>query len=204
VTGSTVLDAPSSVDPDAAAMARLRGGDHEALAELVLRYQDELVGFFYHHCWDQLNAEELAQTVFCKIFQARERWQPTARVRTWMYRIAHNAWIDSLRRQRHHRSLDAAVDGSDGPSLGEVLAAPASSDRAAADSRERVRERIRNAVEHLGEGHRQVFVLANHQDLRYHEIAEVLGIPEGTVKSRMHAAVRQLRSELADLVEDEL
>jgi RNA polymerase sigma-70 factor (ECF subfamily) len=172
----------------------------EALAELVRRYQDELVGFFYHHCWQQLTAEELAQTVFIKMYQARSRWQPTAKVRTYMYRIAHNAWIDHVRKAARNKqvSLDAEY-GSNGLRLVDAME---SRDSNASESSEaNIRVRIEEAVDALPEGQQAVFVLANNQNMRYAEISEVLGIPEGTVKSRMHNAVRHLRNALKDLVE---
>jgi RNA polymerase sigma-70 factor, ECF subfamily len=191
-------------DPQAQAelalMARVRGGDHDAVIGIVERYQDEFVGFFFNLCWDQLAAEELAQDVFVRLFQARESWQPTARLRTWLYRIAHNLWIDRLRRRRRLVSLDAG-QGDDGPSLADILPAAPQPDPDAGERDEAVRERVRSALADLPEGQREVFVLANDQGLKYHEIAAVLGIPEGTVKSRMHHAVRFLRDELADLVE---
>lgn len=192
-------------DPETAILERLRAGDETALDQLVQRYQRELVGFFYHLCWDQLVAEELAQDVFVNVFRARSRYSPLAKVRTYLYRIAHNLWIDHLRRRRGHLSLDAEM-GEDSLRLVDCLAAPESS---AADGvggaetaarAESIRTRVQAALELLPEGQREVFVLANSHGMKYQEIAGVLGIPEGTVKSRMHNAVRTLRDELADLV----
>ncbi len=191
-------------DPETAIMERLREGDETALDQLVLRYQRELVGFFYHLCWDQLIAEELAQDVFVNVFRARSRYSPLAKVRTYLYRIAHNLWIDHLRRRRGHLSLDAEM-GEDSLRLVDCLAAPETSSAASgAESAARadsIRTRVQAALELLPEGQREVFVLANSHGMKYQEIAGVLGIPEGTVKSRMHNAVRTLRDELADLVE---
>ena len=186
-------------DPDVALMERIKNDDQEAVILLVERYQRELIGFFFHQCWDQLVAEELAQDVFVNVYRSRARYVPTARVRTYLYRIAHNLWIDHLRRQRRHLSLDATY-GEDGPSLGADLAAPAVGD-AGRDTR--IRDRVQQALELLPAGQREVFVLANNQGLKYQEISGILGIPEGTVKSRMHHAVRALRDELGDLLEDE-
>ncbi len=186
-------------DPDIALMERIKADDQEAVIALVERYQGELIGFFFHQCWDQLVAEELAQDVFVNVYRSRARYVPTARVRTYLYRIAHNLWIDHLRRLRRHLSLDAAF-GEDGPSLGADLAAPAAGD-AGRDTR--IRNRVQQALELLPTGQREVFVLANNQGLKYQEISGILGIPEGTVKSRMHHAVRALRDELGDLLEDE-
>ena len=160
-------------DPDVQAMLRLRDGDDSALDGIVERYQNELVGYFYHHCWDQLTAEDLAQTVFIKLYRARERYQVSAKLRTYLYRIAHNAWVDHLRRLRPHASLDAEM-GAEGMRLGDALADHKAHDPSEMDQRAYLRQRIQDAVENLPEGQRDVFVLANHQEMRYHEIAEVL------------------------------
>jgi RNA polymerase sigma-70 factor (ECF subfamily) len=188
-------------DPDAQLMERVRDGGQEAVLELVQRFQDELVGFFFHLAWDQLAAEELAQDVFINVWRSRARWVPTAKVRTWIYRIAHNLWIDHIRRQRRHLSLDATIDQDDSLRLVDLLPAPAT----APDREERdrsIRDRIRQALGDLPDGQREVFVMANDLGMKYQEIASILGIPEGTVKSRMHHAIRALREDLADLVEE--
>ena len=194
-----------SQDPQAQAelalMARVRDGDREAVIGIVTRYQSELIGFFFHLCWDQLTSEELAQDVFVRLYNARERWQPTARLRTWLYRIAHNLWIDHLRRKRSLVSLDAER-GDEGIRLSDVLAAAPGADPDAVERDQQIRLRVRTALADLPEGQREVFVMANDLGMKYQEIAAVLAIPEGTVKSRMHHAVRALREDLADLVED--
>ena len=188
------------IDPDVAVMERIKADDQEAVVELVGKYQSEFVGFFFHLCWDQLVAEELTQDVFVNVYRSRARYVATARVRTYLYRIAHNLWIDHLRRRRRHFSLDAG-DDEDGPRFGDSFAAPAIHDGAARDVR--IRDRVQQALDLLPAGQREVFVLANNHGMKYQDIAGVLGIPEGTVKSRMHNAVRALRDELADLLEDE-
>jgi len=144
-------------------------------------------------------AEDLAQTVFIKIFKARLRYQATAKVRTYLYRIAHNAWVDWIRRQRKHVSLDAEV-GSSGLRLVDTMAGDFDPEQVGRD--DLIRSRIQDAVDELPTGQRDVFVLANNQGLKYQEICVILDIPEGTVKSRMHAAVRNLRKHLADLIDD--
>lgn len=189
-----------SVDPDVALMERIRDDDQEAVILLVGRYQSELTGFFFHLSWDQLVAEELAQDVFVNVYRSRARYTATARVRTYLYRIAHNLWIDHLRRTRRHLSLDAEF-GEDGPRLSDTMSAPEVHDHAGRDHQ--IRERVQQALELLPAGQREVFVLANNHGMKYQDISAVLGIPEGTVKSRMHNAVRALRDELADLVDED-
>jgi len=195
-------DAIRMCDPDARLFERLRDSEDvdAALTALVQRFQHELVGYFYHQCWDQRLAEELAQTVFIKIYQARHRYRIEAKARTFLYRIAYNAWVDHVRRQQRHRaiSLDAPMGRSE-HSLGDALPAPGAPVTDAGDV-QHIRQRIEQAVDRLPEGQRLVFVLANNQGFKYQDIADILDIPEGTVKSRMFGAVRRLRSELEDLI----
>ncbi len=198
-----VAETRGMADDDQRLMERIRDDDREAVVELVRRYQNELVGFFYHQCWDQLLAEELAQDVFVNIYKSRQRWQATAKVRTWMYRIAHNLWIDQIRRRRHApASLDAEVGRGDGAlRLVDMLQAAPTAELADEGRDAQLRVRIQQAVATLPDGQRDVFILANNHGMKYQEIGTVLGIPEGTVKSRMHSAIRALRDELADLVD---
>jgi RNA polymerase sigma-70 factor (ECF subfamily) len=190
----------ASIDPDVTLMERIKNDDQEAVILLVERYQSELTGFFFHLSWDQLVAEELAQDVFVNVYRARARYTASARVRTFLYRIAHNLWIDHLRRTRRHLSLDAEF-GEDGPRLSETLPAPEQMTSPERDGQ--IRARLQRALDLLPAGQREVFVLANNHGMKYQDIAAVLNIPEGTVKSRMHSAVRGLRDELADLVEED-
>ncbi len=187
-------------DSDQIIMERIRDGDQQAVADLVRRFQHELLGFFYHQCWDQLVAEELAQDVFVNVYRSRARYQPTAKVRTYLYRIAHNLWIDHIRRQKHHMSIDAEM-GERSLKLADILKAPGSPDPEEETRDNEIRTRLQESLEGLPEGQREVFVLANNHGMKYQDIAEVLGIPEGTVKSRMHNAVRALRDDLQDLIE---
>jgi RNA polymerase sigma-70 factor (ECF subfamily) len=199
-----MVPAPESrfcmADSDTRLMERIRDGDEDAVGELVERFQNELVGFFFHLCWDQLVAEELTQDVFVNVYRSRSRYLPTARVRTYLYRIAHNLWIDHVRRQRHHLSLDAGM-GDRSLRLVDVLKSPDAADPDSLSRDEIIRQRIQESLDTLPEGQREVFVLANNHGMKYHDISEVLGIPEGTVKSRMHNAVCALRTDLRDLVE---
>ena len=187
-------------DSDQIIMERIRDGDQQAVADLVRRFQHELLGFFYHQCWDQLIAEELTQDVFVNVYRSRARYQPTAKVRTYLYRIAHNLWIDHIRRQKHHMSIDAEM-GERSLKLADILKAPGSPDPEEESRDNEIRTRLQESLEGLPEGQREVFVLANNHGMKYQDIAEVLGIPEGTVKSRMHNAVRALRDDLQDLIE---
>lgn len=175
-------------------MADLRDHDSDgAMDRLVGAYQQELVGFFYARLFRQDVAEDLAQQVFIKLYRARSRWEPRASARTFLYRIAHNALIDHLRRRRPAVSLEADEEFP----LRNRLPDPRSGGDPLFD--QEVRQRITAALDDLSDAHREVFILGQIQALPYCEISEILEIPEGTVKSRMYTAMRRLRVALGDL-----
>ena len=143
-------------------------------------------------------SEDCAQEVLLRVYRHRERYEAKARFVTYLFHVARNHWIDIYRHRKAGPttlSADVAL-GDDGSSLAGELQAPPESPGAAADRAE-LRAALERAIAALGDEHRQVFVLAQVEGLRYQEIGEILGVPVGTVKSRMHAAHRQIREALA-------
>ncbi|MCG3135808.1 MAG: ECF RNA polymerase sigma factor SigW [Planctomycetes bacterium] len=190
---------PPADDPSVAAMARLGRGDETALAELYERWSGPLLHFIERMCGDRATAEDVLQDVFLRVWRAAPAYQPTARFSTWLFQIARNAWLNELEKKRRRpRSLDDSPsdDGGSGGSGSAEIADPRAPrpERGAMDSE--LAERIRTAVGRLPPKLREVWVLGAAQETPYPEIAEILGIPVGTVKSRMFQAVRLLRSEL--------
>ncbi len=183
--------------PDEELMLSAGRGRVEAFEALVGRYEAALVRYFYRCTWDRARAEDLAQEVFVKLVTHSRDYEPTAKFTTYMYRVAHNLWVDDFRRRRHERGqVSLEAEGGDGTSLREVVLSGADDPRDSA-RKEEIVEAVIEAVESLPEGHRAVFVLAEVEGMKYAEVAGILGIPEGTVKSRMHAAVIRLRERLA-------
>ncbi len=179
------------VDPDL--LARFRAGDREAFDAIVTRYQEPLIRFFYRLCWDRDRAEDFAQDVFLRLLRGAATYEPQGKLSTFLYRIATNRWIDHYRSRRPRPrllSLDAAAHEEDSPLLeGLAAPAPARDPLSAAEDR----DRLQAALQRLSMHHRLVFELAVFQNLPYKEVADLLKIPEGTVKSRMHHAVRALK-----------
>ena len=178
-------------------LLRTGRGDMEAFEELVARHQSGLINYFFRLHWDRHRAEDQAQEVFVKLFTHARDYRPTAKFTTYMYRIAHNCWVDDLRRSKHERnqvSLD--VQDADGASLRELVFAMGDDPRDEA-RKEEVVEAVIKAVDLLPDEHKAVFVLSEIEGMSYLQISRILEIPEGTVKSRMHAAVRKLRERLA-------
>ena len=173
-----------------------REGDSEAFAALVRRYERELYGYLRRYLGDGTLAEDVFQNTFLQLYLKSGQYQPGNPVRPWLYTIATHQAIDALRRNGRHQavSLDEHRE-SDGEGdcqrLMEMLEnrEPGPLDHA---SRQEQREQVRASVEQLPDFLRQVLVLAYYQGLKYREIADILDIPVGTVKSRLHAALVRL------------
>ena len=179
-------------------MLRVAAGDERAFETLVGLMLPRLIGFFRRMGADASFAEDCAQEVFLKVYRARQSYVARARFTTYLFHIARNHWIDIYRQRRSApptHSVDQAPPGQDGDSPAGNL--PGRDREAGALSEDSELGRaIREAVDALGTEHRDVFVLAQVEGLKYQEIGQILGIPVGTVKSRMHAAVRQIRRRL--------
>lgn len=179
-------------------LARFRDGDADAFRSIVDEYQGRLVQFFFRLCWDRDRAEDLAQELFMKLLRGAGRYQPEGKLSTFIFRVATNLWIDHYRARRptpRLYSLDQVRHGRRSDAHEQQDAEPGPIERAI-DGEEK--QRLRQALESLTEPHRLVFELAVYQELRYADIGQVLGIPVGTVKSRMHNSVKALRDVMAE------
>ncbi len=166
-----------------------------AFDEIVERFERRLIGYFRSLCGDPQLAEDCAQEVFVRLYRARDRYSPDAALSTFVFRIAKNYWIDVYRSRRvrpDETSLDrTGVEGEE-ESMADAVA---SEERGPSETVVDVEDhdRLRAAMERLPEIQRSVLALAGGQGMKYEQVAEVLGIPVGTVKSRVHAAVANLR-----------
>jgi RNA polymerase sigma-70 factor (ECF subfamily) len=189
-------------DPsDEALIGMYRGGDSAAFEALLRRYRRPLFNFILRLVRDRGRAEELYQDVWMKVVERCGDFRGDAKFSTWLYAIARNVCVDHQRRMRYraHVSLDATQAGS-GPAAGERIANPGPSAEQLAMGR-LLKDRIANAVQALPEDQREVFLLRQLQGLAFHEIAEVVGVPLNTVKSRMRYALERLQHALSDLDE---
>lgn len=169
-------------------------GDDQALAELYDRYERALVNFFFKMCYDRDQAEDLTHDTFVRIMRHRRKYKPKAAFRTFLYTVARNLWIDAYRsRKAAPRTVSTDRQTTeDGRSLLDLL--PSAEDGVIKRVSDAEAARcVRDALEDLPDGQRMVFVMAEYQGLKYREIADILDVPEGTIKSRMHAAVKRLR-----------
>jgi RNA polymerase sigma-70 factor (ECF subfamily) len=174
-------------DTDVELMRRVQGGDETAFTQLMARHRPRVVQFLRALFNDPGRAEDGAQETFLRLWLARERYRPDAPLRSYLLRIARNYFLSRVRDEPECLEADVETLESAGPAL------PLPDDLLVARYR---LWRIRRAVASLPAHHRLVFTLAHYEELSYAEIAAVLEIPIGTVKSRMSAAVRLLRERL--------
>lgn len=175
------------VDPaadDRACVARTLQGDAEGFAALVTRYERPVYHLAFRLLRDREEARDITQEAFLKAFRALASFRPEAKFSTWLFAIAYHAGIDRLaRRKRFSESeIPERADLAPGPEEEAILS-------------ERAR-RLRAAVERLPLKYRSIVTLFHLQGKRYDEIADVLGLPLGTVKTHLFRAKEQLRSML--------
>jgi RNA polymerase sigma-70 factor, ECF subfamily len=187
---------------DEVLMMRFQGGDRAAFGMLVRRQKTPLYNFIVRQIRVPQVAEDLVQDVFVKIVQNAADFKHEARFSTWAYAIARNVCIDHLRKMslRKHPSLDQPSKADeDGPTLGERTADPtpgAQVERSAIGGEMQVR--IVKAVEQLPEEQREVFLLREVGHVPFKDIAEMTGVSENTVKSRMRYALERLQDALSE------
>lgn len=165
--------------------------DERAFARLVRRWQGPVQRLCVRMTGDAQRGEDLAQDSFVRVFARRRDYQPNGKFSTWLWRIALNLCYDELRRRRRREESSLEDMGGEPLAALEAFTAPEPApDRSLAD-RERG-ELVRQALMRLPEIYRVVLVLRHYEDLKFREIADVLDVPEGTVKSRMAEALTQL------------
>ena len=180
-------------------MDGVRVGDSAAFDTLLARHGKSLFNFILRHVSNAIEAEDLVQTTFVKILQAAPSFDSRQKFTTWAYRIASNLCVDFFRRQQYRKtaSLDEPVREDDDTTLADSIA-----DETAAPGlrfeEKQLHAQVRRAIQTLTEEQRAVVLLCYYESLSYPEIAETLGIPVGTVKSRMHNAMQRLRRQLQD------
>jgi RNA polymerase sigma-70 factor, ECF subfamily len=173
-------------------ISRAAGGDLSAFQALVERHRSMVYRIAYQFAGNHHDAEDIAQEVFIKIYRSLDRFRQDAQLTSWMYRIVMNACIDHRRR---HRPGVAAAFGDDAEQkmLNTPEARPDPEARAYAGEIGRL---LDEEIGRLPNGQRVVFVMRHHQGMKLCEIAEALGLAEGTVKRQLHAAVHRLRQAL--------
>lgn len=165
--------------------------DAAAFAQLVRRWEQPIQRLCARMLGDVHRGEDLAQETFARIFAKRKDYEPGGKFSSYLWRIALNLCYDELRRQRRRVTISLDEETDDGSSVLHEHAdqQPGPDSHALAGEQAAL---VREALQQLPENYRAVLVLRHYEDLKFREIADVLEIPEGTVKSRMTEALTQL------------
>lgn len=201
-------DSPNDADArDLALVARIRSGDAAAWSLLIREYQDRLFGVCFRMVRDREMAADLTQDAFVKVIRGIDSFDGRSKLSTWMIRVTMNVCLSKLRAEklRRHASLDGIAAGSSGDGRAgdweDLVAQESRAGREPAGTanvelREE-QERVLAALRELDPEQRAILILCDCRGLPYEEIAQVLGVAVGTVKSRVFRA----RTALRDMVE---
>ena len=179
---------------DAVLIAEAVAGDQDAFGQLVARYQDRLYGSLLRMTGSAEDAQDLTQEAFVQAYLKLNTFGGRSAFYTWLYRIAFNRSVSHSRKRRERTSLDALREAA---SVDPVDPAPAPDSPLQECERA---ELLHGALARMGEEHRHVIVLREMDGFDYQQIAEVLGVPIGTVRSRLFRARLQLKEMLADVL----
>ena len=189
MTGSLAINTVGTLS-DVELITRSISGLEDSFEELVRRYQRPIAGYVFRLIGDYEASLDVTQEVFIKVYNSLERYRSDYKFSTWLYRIAHNAAIDHLRRNSiNTQSIETeSPDGTYQLQLESPLPSPE-------QNRERSewKAEIKAVIRLLPSAYRELILLRHSQDLSYDEIAEVTGLPLGTVKNRLFRAREMMR-----------
>ena len=180
---------------DVRLMERVKAGDMDAFRELVEAHEQRVIGTIARMIGDPVEAEDLSQQVFVRVWKSAPRWEPTAKFTTWLYTILRNLVFNESRRRSRHKttSLEAATDSEEHPRqfADDSVKAP---DTAMLDAE--MQDAIESAIQDLPPPQRMAVIMRRYQDVSYEEIGEVLGLTVPAVKSLLFRARTELREKL--------
>ena len=183
-------------------MERIKTGDEAALGEFIEAHRHRIVGAIAKMLGDESDAEDIAQQVFVRVWKSAPRWQPTAKVTTWLYKITRNLVFNEVRRRKRHpvQSLDATLASDDG-ARPRQFADPGvkAADTALLD--DEMQAAIQSAIDALPEVQRMAVILRRYDDVPYEEIGEILDLSVPAVKSVLFRARTDLREKLRRYLE---
>ena len=186
-------------DPDVQRMLRVQNGDEAAFGELVEAYQNRLIGIFNHLLRDAAAAEDLTQEAFLRVYRARERYRPTAKFSTWLFRIANNLAMNNRRSKSRRKevNLKASESGPLGMNPQEQLALEKSGLMPGRQlDRKEMREVVRQALDTLSDRQKMALLLNKFEHMSYQDIAASMDLSVPAVKSLLTRARENLKTKL--------
>ena len=173
-------------------------GDHNAFGEIVELYKDKVFQICFRMIGNRQEAEDLAQEAFVRAFVNIRSFDLNKKFSTWLYRIATNLSIDRIRKKKPDYYLDAEVSGTEGLTMYSQIASDMALPEEELESLE-LQETIQSAIMKIPEKYRSVIILKYIEELSLKEISEILDLPVGTVKTRIHRGREALRKQLRHL-----
>ncbi len=189
------------MDKDAELVQRCWEGDQDAFRELVLRYEKMVYNLAYRMLRDREDARDAAQEIFLSVFRSLPYFRGDCAFRTWLYRVASNECISKSKRRSRRRSSEKAINWEERQAMEARIGERLSMATAEQEERDHL---LHQAIDGLPEKYRIVVVLHYLEGLAYEEIAEVLFVPLGTVKTRLFRAKDLLRKKLRGIFQEGL
>ncbi len=185
-------------DEDKALVKAAKTGDTEAFDQLVIKYTPKLYGLVYNMTSNHEDTNDVLQEVFAKAYKSLKRFRGKSTFYTWIYSISVNMTLNFLKKRGRHRkmSLDDVDSGIQNDP--DFIEATAKSDPVRETNISELQERLNMAMMQLSEDHRAVVTMFDIQGLPHAEISKILGVSEGTVRSRLFYAHRQLQNYLEE------
>ncbi|GAA0381366.1 RNA polymerase sigma factor SigW [Bacillus horti] len=172
---------------------RIRKGDREAFAEIVELYKHKLYQLGYRMLGNPLEAEEIAQESFLRVYSNIGRYDQNHKFSTWIYRIATNLCIDRLRKRKIVYSLDQEVVGAEGLDMYSQLADEKQRTPEAEVVTLEIQEQVQKAIDQLPPQYKSIMILRYLQDLSLQEISDIVDLPVTTIKTRVHRGREALK-----------
>lgn len=187
----------TEIEPDAALMLRVKGGDMRAFEELVEKYKQPVMNVIFRTLRDQVEAEDLAQNVFVQVFKSAHRYQVTAKFSTWLFTIARNLCLNEIRRRSRHpaESLETSQTESDDHPARQFEDVKTFSPTENVLQAE-LENKVQLALDELPENQRTALLLCRQEEMSYDDISEVLGCSLSATKSLIHRARETLKLKL--------
>ena len=187
---------------DQAVVERARKGHESAFRELIRRYERPVFSLIYRLVRDRERAEDLAQDTFIKVLNALDRYDPSFKFSSWIFKIAHNTALDDLRRKHPETlSIHGSPHASTADELEATILTPVSGDETPEDftSSREIGTHIEAAIGRLRVEYRTAILLCHVEGRPYEEVAQIMDVPLGTVKTYIHRARNELKKQLSHL-----
>jgi RNA polymerase sigma-70 factor (ECF subfamily) len=180
-------------------LRRLRDRDERAFRELVEAHRDRVYNITFRMLGNRAEAEDVAQEVFIAVFKTIDTFREESKFSTWLYRVAVNHCKNRIKylARRHDRDREEIDESQHGPGVNGSIGGPLPSSPQKALESAQMEKLMQDAIANLEDDQRIVVVLRDVEDLSIEEICEITGLPDGTVKSRLHRARLVLRKKLA-------